>query len=78
MYNDAYLNFQVDGPQHLWLLSIPLHEKCCDPMCYGVLNIGAYDRHNADELDSLNAQSIEVLEKYSNNEFLRAVLNAVG
>jgi hypothetical protein len=78
MYNDAYLNFQGDGPQHLWLLSIPLHEKCCDPMCYGVLNIGAYDRHNADELDSLNDRSIEVLEKYSNNEFLRAVLNAVG
>jgi hypothetical protein len=78
MLNDAYLPFDDQGPAHQWLLSIPLHESCCDPIPYGVVNLGAFDDHNADLLEALTPESIEVLEKYVNGDFLRSVLNAVG
>jgi hypothetical protein len=78
LQNDAYLAFdgEVPASQHCWLLSIPLHEECCGPNPYGVVNIGAFDRANSLLLNALDENSIEVLNRYANSEFLKTVLAA--
>jgi hypothetical protein len=76
--NDAYMALD-DGrssTQHQWLLCVPLHEECCGHYPYGVVNIGALDRRNAILLNAIDEQSIGVLDRFANGEFLKSLLEA--
>lgn len=76
--NDAYIPFDSEDSnrQHKWLLSIPLVEECSKPYPYGVVNIGTFDRSSAKSLNALSDKSIDLLTKYINQPFLKAILDA--